>query len=260
MESTMEVAEHITVLTNQAKRFAEAADQSDLETPVPTCPDWNMRDLVRHLSEIHLWAAARVAKKTDQLWLEDLSELTESWPDLAVFWPEDSDLVDFYLKTNANLVDALESAPADLDCPTFLPAPSPLAMWARRQAHETAVHRFDAENAVGNASGFDSEFAADGIDELLAAFTPRKESFPVESEKVMQVSTDDTDDHWRVTLKPDDVSTARGEGPADITLSGSASDLYLVLWNRAPDSAIEVGGEIGILDLWHGNSRIRWTS
>jgi uncharacterized protein (TIGR03083 family) len=256
----MEIAEHIAIVAAEAKLFAAAADEGSLETPIPTCPDWNMRDLVRHLSEIHLWAAARVAKRTDQLWLEDRSELTESWPDLAVFWPEDDDLTSWYLQTNANLVDALESAPADLDCPTFLPAPSPLAMWARRQAHETAVHRFDAENAVRTASGFDPEFAADGIDELLAAFTPRRESFPVESEKLMQVSTDDTDDSWLVTLRPDGVSTARGLGSADITLSGTASDLYTVLWNRASDSTITIDGEREILDLWHGNSRIRWTN
>ncbi|MCH7670054.1 MAG: maleylpyruvate isomerase family mycothiol-dependent enzyme [Acidobacteria bacterium] len=96
----------------------------------------------------------------------------------AVFWPDDSDLINWYLDTNANLVDALESAPPDVESFTFLPAPSPLAMWARRQAHETAIHRFDAENAAGIASEFDPTFAIDGIDELLAAFAPRADAFP----------------------------------------------------------------------------------
>jgi uncharacterized protein (TIGR03083 family) len=254
----MEIAEHIDIIAAEGKLFAAAGDR-DIDAHIPTCPDWNMRDLLRHLCEIHLWASARVAKRTDQLWLEELSELTESWPELAVFWPDDADLAGYYLRTNDNLVDVLKSAPLDLDCPTFLPAPSPLAMWARRQAHETAIHRFDAENAVGIAAGFAPEFAADGIDELLAAFSPRKDSFPVDSEKVMQVSTGDTGDHWRVTLRPDGVSTAREEGSADVTLNGSASDLYLVLWNRAPDSKVAVSGDSEILDLWHGNSRISWS-
>ena len=76
-----------------------------------------------------------------------------------MFWPDDDDLINWYLDTNANLVDALESAPPDVESFTFLPAPSPLAMWARRQAHETSIHRFDAENAAGIASEFDPTFA-----------------------------------------------------------------------------------------------------
>ncbi|MER6443505.1 hypothetical protein ABT275_45720 [Streptomyces sp. NPDC001185] len=38
-----------------------------------------------------------------------------------------------------------------MTCWTFNPArvPSPLAFWTRRQAHETAVHRYDAEAATG---------------------------------------------------------------------------------------------------------------
>ena len=45
----------------------------------------------------------------------------------------------------------LRSAPADLDCFTFLPAESARHFWARRQAHETAIHRVDAENAAGGS-------------------------------------------------------------------------------------------------------------
>ena len=56
----MEIAEHITVVGQEAKLFAEAARQGGLEADIDTCPGWNMRDLVRHLSEIHLWAAAHV--------------------------------------------------------------------------------------------------------------------------------------------------------------------------------------------------------
>jgi uncharacterized protein (TIGR03083 family) len=254
----MEIAEHITILGNEAKALAAAADEGGLEIPVPTCPGWNMRDLVRHLSEIHLWAAARVAKRADNLWPEDISEHTESWPELAVFWPDDDKLVSWYLETNANLVNVLESAPADLDCPTFLPAPSPLAMWARRQAHETAVHRFDAENAVGAASGYDPVFAADGLDELLVGFTQRGRGEEGDPSRTMLVHATDTGDRWHLTIDSEGVTTVRGDGPADVTLSGAASDLYLVLWNRTEDSTITVTGDQALLTEWHGSRRIRW--
>ena len=255
----MEIAEHITAIGQEAKLLAAGADQGGLDIDIPTCPGWTMRDLVRHLSEIHLWAAGLVAQRTSKLWPDDISEHTDSWPDLAVFWPDDDKLVDWYLATNANLVQSLASAPPDLDCPTFLPAPSPRAMWARRQAHETAVHRFDVENAVGIASEFDPEFAADGIDELLAGFAPRRKEFPVASAQAMVVHAEDTDDRWHVTMAPEGITTRSGDGPADVTLAGDASDLYLVLWNRGEDSSINVTGDRDLLETWHNNHRLRWS-
>lgn len=258
-ESTVEISEHITIVGREAKGLAAAAERGGLEVDMTCCPDWNMRDLVRHVSEIHLWAAARVAKRADNLWPEDISEHVESWPDLAVFWPDDDALIGWYLETNANLVSVLESAPPDLDCPTFLPAPSPLAMWARRQAHETAVHRFDAQDAIGAAEAFEPAFAADGLDELLVGFAPRRNKFPVEETQHMVVHTQDTDDSWHLTMQPDGITTVRGDGPADLTLTGDASDLYLALWNRAPDSTVSVSGKAELLDAWHGHQRIRWS-
>jgi uncharacterized protein (TIGR03083 family) len=255
----MEIAEHITFIRQEGKLFAEAADQGGLDVNVDTCPGWDMRDLVRHLSEIHLWAAAHVARRATKMWVDDLAELSAYWPDLAVFWPDDDELIDFYLATNANLVRELESAPADVAAMTFLPAPSPLAMWARRQAHEVSIHRFDAQNAAGTMSGFDSALASDGIDELLTAFAPRASTFPVEATKSMVVLATDTGDRWLVTMGPDGIAAARGDGPADVALTGRAADLYLAVWNRGDDSAIEVAGDRDLLETWHDNHRIRWS-
>ncbi len=255
----MEINEHIAAVGHEAKLLAEAAKQGGIEAEVTDCPGWVMRDLVRHLAEIHLWAAARVAKRATNLWPEDISEHIDSWPDLAVFWPEDNELVDWYLQTNANLVEVLESAPLDLDCPTFLPAPSPLAMWARRQAHETAIHRYDAENAAGIKTSFDPGLAADGIDEILAAFAPRGSSFPIASPATMAVHASDTGDRWSVRLTPEGISTSREDAPADVTVSGSANALYLALWNRGNDADVVVTGNREVFDTWHENHRIRWS-
>jgi uncharacterized protein (TIGR03083 family) len=255
----VEINEHITAVGREAELFAAAAREGGLDTDIETCPGWNMRDLVRHLSEIHLWAAAHVAQPHDKPWVDDLAELTEFWPDLAVFWPEDNDLIDHYLDTNTNLVGALESAPLDVESFTFLPAPSPLAMWARRQAHETAIHRFDAENAAGISSSFDPAFASDGVDELLAAFAPRASKLQRTSTQAMVVHATDTDDRWHVTLSPEGISTSRGDGPADVTLTGDASDLYLALWNRSGDANVTVTGDQQLLEYWHENHRVRWS-
>src|SRR5207253_4063893 len=61
-------------------------------------------------------------------------------------WPADAALLAWFRDGHAALVGTLESAPPDLKCFTFLPAPSALAFWARRQAHETGIHQ------IGRAS------------------------------------------------------------------------------------------------------------
>ncbi|MEO7422524.1 MAG: maleylpyruvate isomerase family mycothiol-dependent enzyme [Ornithinibacter sp.] len=194
------------------------------------------------------------------MWVDDLCELSAYWPDLADFWPSDDKLVDWYLETNANLVRELTAAPADLECRTFLPAPSPLEMWARRQAHETAVHRFDAEHAEHAGGRFDPAFAADGIDEMLLAFAPRGSTFAIDGPATMVVHATDTDDRWHVTLTPNGITTVAGDGPSDVTLTGKASDLYLTVWNRHDDSTIEVTGNRDLLNTWHQGHRIRWSA
>ena len=262
--SPISVGEHTKLVRLEGLNFAAAARRGEWDAPVPACPGWDLRDLVRHLGEIHLWAAANVAQRPGAtLDLEDRSELAISWPDLAVFWPADDDLIDWYLQTNANLVDVLESAPADVAADTFVPAPSPLAMWARRQAHETAVHRFDAENTTGTTAGFDPVFAADGVSELLYGFyenVPRPESktIPLERDQTIHVHAHDTGSDWYMTLGRRSIARAHADAPIDLTVTGTASDLYLALWNRGDDSTITATGDRNLLETWHTYTGLRW--
>jgi uncharacterized protein (TIGR03083 family) len=262
--AAVEIAEHIAAITREANRLAEAAHLGGLDAPVPTCPGWDLRDLVRHLGMVHLWAASHVAQPHDEPDYEseadELTALTGFWPNLGSFWPDDGHLIDWYLRTKTNLVDSLESAPPNVEAWTFLPAPSPLAMWARRQAHETAIHRFDAESAADITSSFDPALASDGIDEMLSGFATRRTGdFPVATTQAMIVHATDTDERWHVTLAPNGITTVRNDGPADITLAADASDLYLTVWNRGDDSNVKVTGNHELLDTWHENLRVRWS-
>ena len=259
----MDVAQHITVVEREGNLFADAARRAGLDAEVPDCPGWEVRDLVRHLGMIHLWAAGHVAfPHEDPLYeseAEEHADFARYWPDLGIFWPADDELIDWYLRTNANLVRSLNEASPGLEAWTFLPAPSPRAMWARRQAHEIAVHRFDAEHAGREETGFEAALADDGIDEILAAFAPRASSFPVDRTASMLVHATDTGSSWHVTISPDGVTTSRDPRPADVTLSGTASDLYLAVWNRGDDSAISIDGDRTVLETWHEAYRIEWS-
>ena len=96
------------------------------------------------------------------------------------------------------------------------------------------------------------------LDELLNGFAPRPRTLEVDRPQVMHVHAEDTNDHWYVTMGPDDTETSRAGDAADLTLTATAADLYVQLWNRTPDSSIAMSGDPGLIDLWNANFRVRW--
>ena len=43
------------------------------------------------------------------------------------------------------------------------------------------------------------------------------------------------------------------------SVSGSASDLYLLLWNRRGPEGLETHGDPQLLELWRASVRVRWS-
>jgi uncharacterized protein (TIGR03083 family) len=248
----MKITEHIDALKREGQLLADAAMRMELRTPIPTCPDWQMRDLVRHVGGVHRWATGHIEDRRTEMWAVDLIDIVGTWP-------ADHDLIDWFREGHARLVHALSSAPPDLQCFTFLAAPSPLAMWARRQAHETAMHRVDAESPGGGITGFNPAFAADGVDELLSCFVTRPRRGPkVGIPRSIHVHAIDTGDNWHLRIGPEAVVTSRHGGPADCTITATAGDLYMLLWNRRSVAGISVDGDRDLLALWREGVRISW--
>ncbi len=256
----MEVAAHIEALAWEGERMASAAALVDPGAAVPTCPEWNVRDLVRHMGGVHRWATGYVADARSEIWDVDLDDVVGAWPD-------DGDLVEWFRQGHAALVAALSAAPADLECWTFLPAPSPLAMWARRQAHETAIHRVDTEVAAQVAvHPFAPAFATDGVDELLTCFVPRRRShLRSVTPTTLAVTCTDTEGAWLLRIDGQGATTETvhadraGDGAdAACTVRGSAGDLYLALWNRTDAGVLAIAGDDEVLDLFRGTVRVRW--
>ncbi|MGA5823013.1 maleylpyruvate isomerase family mycothiol-dependent enzyme [Kitasatospora sp. NPDC094028] len=247
----MEISAHIDALRREGALLADAAAGTDLAAPVPTCPDWRLADLLRHIGNVHRWAAAHPARGL----LARLDEADAG--EVLGPQPADADLLDWYREGHAALLDTLTNAPADVECWTFIPAPSPLAFWARRQAHETAIHRIDADSAAGTAGPeVDSALAADGIDELLRGFLTRDRStLRSDRPRTVLVRTADSPGAWHLTISPEPLAVTAGgpDTPAELTLTGPAHDLYLLLWNRLPAderSRIAVDGDADLLRLW----------
>ncbi|MFS8199835.1 maleylpyruvate isomerase family mycothiol-dependent enzyme [Streptomyces sp. CWNU-52B] len=257
----MEIAEFIRTLDREGRALAGAAEEAGAGAEVRTCPDWRVRDLVRHTGMVHRWATAFVAEGH-----------TSYHPDGGLPDLDGAELLAWFRHGHRRLVDTLATAPPDVDCWSFLPAASPLAFWARRQAHETTVHRIDAESALsgGSAPGAESarggrpgsisvDFAVDGIDELLLGFHARGRSrVRTDEPRVLRVRASDSDARWTVRLSPGRPVTERGEAAdADCELTGTAVQLYLALWNRG--TAPGVTGDASLATLWRERSGISWT-
>jgi uncharacterized protein (TIGR03083 family) len=252
----VETSHFIAMLAEQGRLMTAAAQAAGPDAAVPTCPEWVVRDLVRHQGGVHRWATSIVSTPRTEFWDVDL-------PEVVGAWPADDELTQWLGNGVSDLVSNLRAANPGLACWTFLAAPSPLAMWSRRQAHETSIHRVDAELAAARpVTPFPAPFAADGIDELLAAFITRPHGrLRSDPPVTLRVRCADTPAEWLVRIGPDDVTTEAGaaELAADCTITGVAGDLYLALWNRKDASDLAVEGDPGVLDLFLDRVHIRWS-
>ena len=251
----MDVTAHIDALQREGQLLAAVADATDLNAPIPTCPGWTMRDLLRHTGGVHRWAAYNVSHPSPDRVPQDQADA------LMTSWPDDAGLGAWFREGHAALVATLATAPADVAALTFLPAPSPLAFWARRQAHETAIHRADAEAASGAISAVPPDFGADGVDEMLLGFGARRRTLDITNPAAIAIHAADTGHAWTVRIGADGFTTTR-EAPnasVDCAVRGAASDLYLLLWNRRSRHGLEVSGDSTLLDLWRETVRVRWS-
>ena len=242
-------------LADEGVRFQAAIERAAPDAPIPTCPEWRLRDLVHHTGGIHRWATKIVAERRSEPLLEDLEIV-------AGGWPADDDLAAWFRAGHALLLDALRGAPDDAEIWSFLRgSPNGAAFWSRRQLHETTVHRVDAELASGPVSPIAVEHALDGLDELLNGFLPRR-STKLRPPSTATISLQPTDDAagWLVTADPDGPATAPVRtDDADLVVRGRASDLYLLLWNRRDVDGLEVKGDATLLDLWRSSVTIRFS-
>ncbi|MFJ4790091.1 maleylpyruvate isomerase family mycothiol-dependent enzyme [Streptomyces sp. NPDC088794] len=246
----MDTTDFVAHLDREGRLLAAAAERAGTDAEVPTCPEWRVRDLVRHTGMVHRWAAAFVAEGH-----------TAYHPDGGLPELDGAELLAWFREGHGHLVETLSAAAPDVRCWQFMPAPSPLAFWARRQAHETTVHRIDAESARGGTpTGISTDFAADGIDELLRGFHARSKSrVRSEEPRVLRVRATDADDAvWTVRLSPEPPVTVRGEdGEADCELAGPAAQLYPALWNRQPFPSVT--GDAAVAALWREKSAVTWS-
>jgi hypothetical protein len=127
-------------------------------------------------------------------------------------------------------------------------------------AHETAMHRWDLQSALGpvRPDGFDPGLAADGIDEFFDVMCPLRFDFTGfgGSGETLHLHATDGDGEWLVTVGPDSMSSRRGHEKADVAVRGPLSELYLLAWNRIGPDDLEVFGDAELLARFQRAARL----
>lgn len=258
--ATLNDDRYLDALSGQSALLADALAGANLDHRVPTCPDWTLRQLAEHVGKAHRWATAIITRRlTTQ---PDPSEL-----DVAAA-PEDPEKLGSWLREGASgLVHAIRAA--ELRTPVWTWAgEQSVGFWARRMAHETAVHRADAELALGREFHLDADLAADAISEWLSLLSlPQAIEFRPElvelrgDGQILHLHSTDPGlgqaGEWIVRRTPSGPVWEHGHTKGAVAVRGPVTALLLVLLRRVPagDAAIDVLGDADVFDHWLEHTR-----
>ncbi|HEX2286643.1 MAG TPA: maleylpyruvate isomerase family mycothiol-dependent enzyme [Mycobacterium sp.] len=238
-------------LLDQTRAFGELIRSADPSTPVPTCPDWTLKQLFRHVGRGNRWAAQIIAdRRSEPL---DPREVRDGKP------PDDTDAAIDWLNDGARLIiKAVDQVGADARVWTFL-GKRPAGWWVRRRVHEVTVHRAEAALALGQEYDLSPELAADCISEWIERICveSKRRPLPLELGRTLHLHATDNGlgptGEWTITSEPvDGVLWSHDHGKGDVALRGPAKDLLLAVVRRRPaaESGVEVFGDTAVWDGW----------
>ena len=228
----MKTQDFLHALARDGAAFAQVCADTDLGAPVPACPDWSVADLVYHLGEVHVF------------WRTIVGDRRNTWEGYEEpERPADGDLLGWYRDGLADTVAVLTAADP-ISANWTWSTDRTAGFVQRRMAHETAMHRWDAEAAAGLDTGIEPHLASDGVDEFLMWFADEPTEGNPPAGGSVHLHCADVPGEWTVVLNGEgtyDIERAHVKG--DCALRGSASDLLLALWRRRPASSIDVVGD-----------------
>ena len=254
MDETLGFPDLLRLIDERSTAFrAAVASAPSLDVQVPTCPDWTLFDLVRHLGDgRRAWAATIAAGP-------HATAKAAPRGDSAV--PREREaLLDWSAESARQLLDALREAGPDRVCWTWWgksQSPQNCAAVARRQLHEIAVHTYDAQLTVGAPQPLPEEVALDGAEEFLSTFCTTTVPWPHEPAVVDYHITEGRS--WRNWVSGDGARFARLPAPGplpaggrpdavDASAQGTAHELVLAFYGRIPLDSLQLDGNRGVFD------------
>ncbi len=238
----MDRDEYLDHVHRDGARLIEVA-RASASAEIPSCPGWDMRALVGHVASVDTWVASILEQKLQaRPHLRRVDELVGDFDAIAAD----------YDANFARLVAMLGATPEDEVVWNWSDrAPAPARFWFRRMAHETAIHRVDAELGAGTVTPIEAALAADGIDEFLSLLARHISDEPVDSLKgSIAFVASDVDEEWRLALAPNRVEFVVAN--MDATVRAPAAALYRWILHRdgGDESAVEMVGNKSVIESW----------
>lgn len=232
----MDHAAGIAHLRHEHGLFEAAVAAAAPDAAVPSCPAWTVADLTEHVAEVFAHKVACIRTGAEP----------EPWPPAGGVGPLD--------RAWAELIEELTTRPPEHHAYTWFTPDQTVGFWIRRMAHETAIHRIDAELAAGVAPGpVDPELAVDGIDEVLRVFVEFScDGWPEYFAELLAgadhrpVLIDAGSRAWRVTAGRERIAIADADPgeAADARVTGDPGLVYRWLWGRGGD--VELLGDTAL--------------
>lgn len=258
LQGSLTHEEYCARILDETGRLREIVRRADLSATVPTCPDWTLADLARHVGGAHRWVGAIVATRASKG--VDPADVPEG------AGPEGADpaALDAWLAAGAaQMVAALREAGPDTEVWSWTPART-TGFWARRMTHETVIHRADAALTAGAPFEVPAPVAADCLEEWLqigelpvvaARFAERGADLRGPGRTIHVHATDAPPGltaEWLLDLTGEAPTHRRTHEKAAVALRGPLTDVLQVLYRRLPADSdrVEVLGEAALLDRW----------
>ncbi|GAA0424331.1 maleylpyruvate isomerase family mycothiol-dependent enzyme [Streptomyces luteireticuli] len=241
---TADFERHCDQILSQTDLLLSHLARATTADPVPTCPGWNLGNLLRHLAGTHSWATEIVTSRAPGPVPDDRVD--------DVSGPDDEDLSVLAARCAAaagRLAAALREAGPDAAVWTAAPDGT-AAFWARRMAHETAVHRADAAFATGTRYELDAWAGTDALDEWVGFSTSPEAPSLRGPRRTLHISAGEGAE-WFVDLTGPSPRWRRGGGDAAVGVRGAATDLLLLMYGRpVPEGSVEVRGDGELFARW----------
>jgi uncharacterized protein (TIGR03083 family) len=235
----MQADAYVAAFEREGRLLASSAT-GHLDAPVAACPGWVVADVVGHLGRVYR-SIAEILR--DRLVDPPTSRIPKP--------PVGAAVIEFFDEGFDELVAALRATPPDT--PVYTWSPDGVAgFYHRRVTHETGVHRFDVQTAVGQVDAFDSDLAADGVDELYGVVLPfglARIDAPRPTGSLHLHRTDGPGE-WTLELVDGSLCLSHGHTKGTAAVRGPASDLFVFAWNRGRSAALEVFGDEAVADAW----------
>lgn len=247
--------DNATALVAENAAFGDLLRDADLSVPVPTCPEWTLEQLMRHVGRGDRWCAQIVAEQSMDV--IDPRTVAGGKP------PEGRDNEIAWLHSGVQqLIDAVAQTGPQTPVWTFL-GPRPAAWWVRRRLHEVLVHRADAALALGTEFHVEPALAADAITEWLERVVVQAdEEGPAGGDRPLgdgqSIHLHATDPglgeagEWTILGRPDGIALDHEHGKATVALRGPARNLLLAIVRRrtAAQENLEIFGDSHVWDTW----------